>query len=228
MKHSGKARKAGFKLILIALVLVVLVLLLGIFGAVIGSVIVATWPVLVAIWIVFALFTIYFFRDPTPRVPTGEKLVVSPGHGRVDLVDTTLEPRFMGGECQRVSVFLSVINVHVQNAPVGGRVSYCHYTEGQFLNALKAESAVHNENVLIGFEATEPKGEKVGVRLIAGLIARRIVSFVNAGDEVARGERISLIQFGSRVDIYLPRNASIRVKVGDKVVGGETVLAVFE
>jgi phosphatidylserine decarboxylase len=134
----------------------------------------------------------------------------------------------MGGECQRISIFLSVIDVHVQNAPVGGKIVYFKYTLGQFLNALQTECASCNENVLIGFEATEPPGVKVGIRLIAGVIARRIVPWVKAGDEVARGERISLIQFGSRVDVYLPLNARIKSKLHDHVVGGETVIAAFE
>jgi phosphatidylserine decarboxylase len=116
----------------------------------------------------------------------------------------------------------------VQNAPVSGKVAWFKYTTGQFLNALKAESAIYNENVLLGFEANEPRGQKVGVRLIAGVIARRIVPFVQQGDEVVRGDRIGLIQFGSRADVYLPRNARIMVKVDDRVVAGETVLAVFE
>ena len=134
----------------------------------------------------------------------------------------------MGGECRRVSMFLSVIDVHVQNAPVTGKVVFFKYSIGQFLNALKSASAIHNENVLLGFEATDPRGEKIAVRLIAGVLARRIVPFVQAGDEVARGERISLIQFGSRADVYLPAKANIKVKLGDHVVGGETVLAAFE
>ena len=134
----------------------------------------------------------------------------------------------MGGECQRVSIFLSVFDVHVQNAPVSGKVAYFKYTAGKFLNALKADSAIYNENVLLGFEASEPRGLKVGVRLIAGVIARRIVPFVQQGDEVARGDRISLIQFGSRADVYLPRNARIKVQLNDHAVGGETVLAVLE
>jgi phosphatidylserine decarboxylase len=158
----------------------------------------------------------------------GARLVVSPAHGKVDVVDTTMEPDFMGGEVQRISIFLSVIDVHVQNAPVGGKVTRVKYTEGQFLNAMKADCAAHNENVYLGFEAVEPAGQKLGVRLIAGAIARRIVPFVVEGDEVACGERISLIQFGSRADVYLPRNANVKVKVGDKVVGGETVLATFD
>jgi phosphatidylserine decarboxylase len=161
-------------------------------------------------------------------VPAGANLVLAPAHGKVDVIGTTTEPEFMGGECQRVSIFLSVIDVHVQNAPVSGKVAWFKYSTGQFLNALKAESAVYNENVLLGFEASEPRGQKIGVRLIAGVIARRIVPFVQLGEEVARGERIGLIQFGSRLDVYLPSNARIKVKVGDRVVGGQTVLAVFE
>ena len=226
MKHSGKARKAAFKLILFSLIALVVVWALGAFTgtmvAIITAVAVALTPVL------FAIFTLYFFRDPKPRVPAGANLVVAPAHGKVDVVGTTTEPDFMGGECQRISIFLSVIDVHVQNAPVGGKVAWLKYTTGQFLNALKAESAVYNENVMLGFEASEPRGQKVGVRLIAGVIARRIVPFVQQGDEVARGDRISLIQFGSRADVYLPHGARIKVKVDDHVVGGETVLAVFE
>jgi phosphatidylserine decarboxylase len=232
MKHSGKARKAGFRLILISLIVLVVIWALGAFTAtmvaIITAVAVAITPVLVVLWVLFAIFTVYFFRDPNPRVPAGSNLVLAPAHGKVDVIGTTTEPDFMGGECQRISIFLSVIDVHVQNAPVSGKIAWFKYTTGQFLNALKAESAIYNENVLLGFEASEPRGQKVGVRLIAGVIARRIVPFVEQGDEVARGERISLIQFGSRADVYLPANAKIQVKVDDRVVGGETVLAVFE
>jgi len=232
MKHSGKARKAAFKLILISLIALIVIWALGAFTAtmvaIITAVAVAITPVLIVVWVLFAIFTVYFFRDPNPRVPAGANLVLAPAHGKVDVIGTTTEPDFMGGECQRVSIFLSVIDVHVQNAPVSGRVAWLKYTTGQFLNALKAESAIYNENVLLGFEASEPRGQKVGVRLIAGVIARRIVPFVEQGDEVVRGERISLIQFGSRADVYLPRDAKIQVKLDDRVVGGETVLAVFE
>ena len=232
MKHSGKARKAAFKLILISLIALIVVWGLGFITAavtaIIATVAVAITPVVIIVWVLFAIFTVYFFRDPNPRVPAGANLVLAPAHGKVDVIGTTTEPEFMGGECQRVSIFLSVIDVHVQNAPVSGKVAWLKYTTGQFLNALKAESAIYNENVLLGFEASEPRGQKVGVRLIAGVIARRIVPFVEQGDEVIRGDRISLIQFGSRADVYLPRNAKIQVKLDDRVVGGQTVLAVFE
>jgi phosphatidylserine decarboxylase len=228
MKHAGKARQAAFRMILTTLALVVLVLVSGFLATIVAGIATVLSIVLIPLWLVFALFTLYFFRDPTPSVPAGARLVVSPAHGKIDVIDTINEPQFMGGECRRVSMFLSVLDVHVQHAPVGGKVVCCKYTEGQFLNAMRTESAVHNENVLIGLEAAEPRGAKVGLRLIAGVLARRIVPWIEPGDEIARGDRISLIQFGSRCDVYLPANAQIKVKLGDKVAGGETVLAAFE
>jgi phosphatidylserine decarboxylase len=228
MKHSGKARRAAFKMIFITLMLVILVPVIGVLGWLIASAMVAVSFFLLFIWFLFALFTLYFFRDPTARVPASRGLVVSPGHGKVDVIDTLTETQFMGRECQRISMFLSVIDIHVQNAPVSGKVTFLKYTEGQFLNAMKTECATCNENVYIGIEASDPPNEKIGVKLIAGVIARRIVPFVEVGDVFARGDRISLIQFGSRVDVYLPHSAKIKVKVGDRVVGGESVLAAFE
>jgi phosphatidylserine decarboxylase len=229
MKHSGKARKAAFKLILLSLiagcVIWAMVFVASIVGTFLATIAV---PALIGIWLLFALFTLYFFRDPIPSVPAGANLVLSPGHGKVDVIDTVNEPRFMGGECRRISMFLSIFNVHVQNAPVSGKIAYFNYNSGEFLNALRTESAEHNENLLLGFESTEPGGAKLAVRLIAGAIARRIVPFVQMNEEVARGDRISLIQFGSRVDVYLPMRAKIQVKLGDNVVGGQTVLAVLE
>jgi|ERR1044071_95924 phosphatidylserine decarboxylase len=232
MKHSGRARKAAFKLIFLSLLAVLAVwgigtLTVGV-ATVIFAIALAIAPFLAVVWIIFALFTLYFFRDPEARPPAGANLVLSPAHGKIDVIDKTNEPEFMGGECQRISMFLSVIDIHVQNAPVTGKVAFFKYSTGQFLNALKTASAIHNENVLLGFEVSDPQGLRIGVRLIAGVLARRIVPFVKAGDPVKRGERISLIQFGSRTDVYLPANAKIRIKLGDHVVGGETVLAEFE
>jgi phosphatidylserine decarboxylase len=231
MKYKGNARKAAFKIILLSLIAVLAVWAIGAFtvtaAAVIAAIAIAITPFLVIIWILFSVFTLYFFRDPEARPPAGANLILAPGHGKVDYIDSINEPEFMGGECQRVSIFLSVIDIHVQNAPVSGTVAFFKYTTGQFLNALKAASAVHNENVLLGFEASEPRGQKVGVRLIAGVLARRIVPFVKGGEAVDRGQRISLIQFGSRADVYLPRGAIIKIKLGDRVVGGRTVLAEF-
>lgn len=212
-------------MILWTLVLLAVVLAAAFVATVAGGLILVFSWVLIGLWVVFALFCLYFFRDPTPRVPLGAGLVVAPAHGKVDLIDTTEEAQFMGGACQRVSIFLSVFDVHVQNAPVAGRVAFYKYTQGRFLNAMKADSAAHNENAVIGFESSDPAGVKIGVRLIAGLIARRIVPWVAVGETVGRGDRISLIQFGSRVDLYLPREARVQVRLGQKVVGGQTVIA---
>jgi phosphatidylserine decarboxylase len=215
-------------MLLITLVLVILVPVIGVLGWLISSAMVAVSLFLLFIWFLFALFTLYFFRDPNARVPKGTGLVVSPGHGKVDVIDTVNEQQFMGGDCQRISMFLSVVDVHVQNSPVSGKVAYLKHTEGQFLNAMKTECATCNENVYIGINSTDPQNEKIGVKLIAGVIARRIIPFVAVNDDLERGDRISLIQFGSRVDVYLPHSAKIKVKVGDRVVGGESVLAAFE
>jgi phosphatidylserine decarboxylase len=228
VKHSGKASLAGIKLVGLALAAVLVLLGAAWLGEHLAAFVLAISGVLFGLWILFALFTFYFFRDPDPMTPTGANLIIAPGHGKVDAIDTTTEPDFMGGECQRISIFLSVFDIHVQNAPVTGRVAYFKHTPGLYLNALSADSAKFNENVLIGIESVEPSGEKIGVRLIAGLIARRIVPWISQNDAVHRGERISLIQFGSRVDVYLSRNAKIKVNLGDKVIGGQTVIASFD
>src|SRR5258705_2148913 len=194
MKHSGRARKAAFKLILISLIAVLAIWAIGAFtvtaAAVIAAIALAITPFLVVVWIVFSFFTLYFFRDPEARAPAGANLILSPAHGKVDVIDTTTEPQFMGGECQRISIFLSVVDVHVQNAPVGGKIVFFKYTAGEFMNAMRVECATHNENVLLGFEASDPPGEKIGLRLIAGLIARRIVPSVEADAAVGRGGRL--------------------------------------
>ncbi len=222
LKHAGRAWRAALKLIIIATVAAVVLAFidksLGFFPApVCGA--------LGAVWMLFILFTLYFFRDPVAKCPTGQGLVVSPGHGKVDVVDRLEKSDFMGGPCHRISIFLSVINVHVQNAPISGKITCVTHTPGKFVSALQSDCAAYNENVLIGFDSAETPGEKLGLRLVAGVLARRIVPFVNVGDEMARSERISLIQFGSRCDIYLPLSYKIQARVGDKVVGGETVIA---
>lgn len=228
MKNAGRARSSAFRMIIGTLIILAVVLAMAVLAMLAsGFVLFFSW-VLVGLWVLFALFTLYFFRDPSPQVPLGTGLVLSPAHGKVDVIDTTEEPLFMGDTCQRVSIFLSVFDVHVQNAPVPGTIQFYKYTEGRFLNAMKSESAVHNENAYIGIESSDPKSTKIGVRLIAGLIARRIVPWIQTGEMVERGERISLIQFGSRVDLYLPKEAKVRVTVGQKVVGGRTIIAAFD
>ena len=228
MKHSGKASGAALKLIGLSALAVLLLLAAALIGKFLGTLVLGLAGVIGAAWVLFVIFTVYFFRDPDPMPPSGPGLVIAPGHGKVDTIDTTTEDEFMGGECQRISIFLSVFDVHVQNAPVMGRIAFFKHSPGQYLNAMRADCAKFNENVLIGIEAVDPRDTKVGLRLIAGLIARRIVPFVAQNEPVLRGERISLIQFGSRVDVYLPKHAKVKVRLGDRVVGGVSVLAAFE
>jgi phosphatidylserine decarboxylase len=225
MKHKGRARQAAWRLVRWTLTVLLLILGGGIAATLIGSLVAGVTMMLIALWFIFALFILYFFRDPNPSVPTNPGVYLAPAHGRVDVVDQIEEPDFLGCPCRRVSIFLSVFNVHVQYAPVAGQIAWVKHRSGQYLNAMNLEAAVYNENVHIGMESAEQPGEKIGVRLIAGLIARRIVPWVNVGETVERGERISLIQFGSRCDLYLPMSVKIQVQPGDRVRGGETIVA---
>lgn len=225
MKHSGMARRAALRLVWITLVVLAAVLLAAIIARFLSALVLDLSIALIFLWGLFVLFTLYFFRDPQPRVPAGRGLVLAPAHGKVDVVETTTETRFMGGECRRISIFLSVFDVHVQYAPIAGRIAYYKHTPGQFLSALRTNSTLYNENVLLGIEATDPAGERIAVRQVAGVLARRIRTWAQPGEEVEAGERLGLIQFGSRVDLYLPLRAEVRVKTGDHVRGGETIVA---
>jgi phosphatidylserine decarboxylase len=225
MKENSKALVAGRRIIGRTLAWLLIWLAGAVLALCLKSVFAAVAMAVAGVWILFSAFTLYFFRDPEPRVPTTPEAVVAPAHGLVDCVDETTELEFLGGPCRRISIFLSVLDVHVQNAPVAGKIVFVKHRSGQFLSALKTESAKFNESVLIGIESLEQHGERMAVRQIAGVIARRIVSWVGVGDTVACGQRLGLIQFGSRCDLYLPLTAQIRVKPGDRVVGGETVVA---
>jgi phosphatidylserine decarboxylase len=228
VKHSGKASSAALKLIGLSALAVLALLGAAFIGKFLGSLVLGLAGAIVGVWVLFVIFTFYFFRDPDPNPPTAPGLVIAPGHGKVDTIDTTEENDFMGGECQRISIFLSVFDIHVQNSPVTGRIALFKHSPGQYLNAMRADCSKFNENVLLGIESVEPRDVKVGVRIIAGLIARRIVPYVAQNDAVQRGDRISLVQFGSRVNVYLPKHAKIKVRLGDHVVGGQSVLASFE
>ena len=225
MKHSGKATQAGMRLIFWSLIALVLLFVAGLLATLVGHLIAFVSLVLISLWILFSLFTLYFFRDPNPRVPEDPDAIAAPAHGKVDAIDELDEPEFMGGRCRRISIFLSVFDVHVQNAPVAGRIAHVKQNPGQFLNAMRLDSAAFNENTLVGIESAEAPAERVAVRLIAGLIARRIVLFATLGETVARGERLALIQFGSRVDLYLPLETEVTVRLGQRVRGGQTIVA---
>lgn len=225
MKHAGKAQAAALRIIFFSLGAVLILLLVAYLAQRIGGFIIGLSSTLGGLWVLFAVFTFNFFRDPDARVPAGKKLVLAPAHGTVDVVDETTETEFMGGKCKRVSIFLNVFDVHVQKAPLTGQMVFHKHRDGQYLSATRSDCGTFNENVLLGFVPAEAPDQKLGVRLIAGLIARRINVWAAAGETVQVGERISLVQFGSRADVYLPLNAQLKCKLGDKMVGGETILA---
>ena len=169
-----------------------------------------------------ALWVAYFFRDPERMGERGEHLVVAPADGRVVQIGDVDEPAFMQGKATRISIFMNVFNVHVNRYPVTGTVRYVHYNPGKFLNAAADKASLENEQSTVGIQSPR---HKVVVRQIAGLIARRIVTYSTLGDSATQGERFGIIRFGSRVDVFLPIGSSIRATLGQTTVAGVSVLA---
>ena len=183
-----------------------------------------SWPLwlLAFVLTVITLWVAYFFRDPERTGERGDQLVIAPADGKVVLDTLVDEPAFMGGQSRRISIFMNVFNVHVNRYPVSGTVRYLHYNPGKFLNAAAEKSSLENEQMSVGIET--PSG-RVLVRQIAGLIARRIVTYSKDGEQVHQGQRMGLIRFGSRVDVFLPVDATVRVKIGDITFAGTSVIA---
>src|SRR2546422_10859679 len=177
------------------------------------------WYVAATVLVLLALFVFSFFRDPERVIPPEPGAVVSPGDGRVVVVTDEANA---GRPGKRVSIFLAVWNVHVNRSPAAGTITKVEYRRGKFLAAMRERASVENEQNI--FTLSTEAGEIV-FKQIAGVIARRVVSWKKAGEKVARGERIGLVRFGSRVDVWLPRDAEILVKLGQNVKGGSSVLA---
>jgi phosphatidylserine decarboxylase len=174
--------------------------------------------------LLFAVFSLYFFRDPERHANHGPQAVISPADGTIIDIREVDEARYMAARATRISIFMSVFNVHVNRAPVSATVEFMHYNPGKFLSAFKEKASLDNEQLLVGLRR-EGCGTKMTVSFIAGLIARRIVFYKKLQDRVSRGERINMIRFGSRVDLYLPAGTRIAAAVGDRVKAGETLLA---
>jgi phosphatidylserine decarboxylase len=170
--------------------------------------------------VLLAAFFLWFFRDPERAIPTGTGLIVSPGDG---LVTETASITTPDGPRQRISIFLSVFDVHVNRSPIAGVLTSVRYQKGQYLNALNPASADRNEQNIATVRGED--GVEITFKQIAGLLARRIVFKLREGDKVERGQRVGLIKFGSRVNVLLPPEAELRVRVGQRVKGGESVLA---
>lgn len=173
-------------------------------------------------FLVLAAFFVFFFRDPHRTTPTAPGLVVSPADGRVMIAGDPPGPGAPNGEWRQISIFLSPLDVHVNRTPVEGRVTHVEYHPGKFLPAYKVEAGQLNEWTEVWFERG---GRPIVCRQIVGVLARRIVCRLEAGDVVTRGQRFGVMKFGSRIDLFVPPDARIRVKPGDRVVAGETVLA---
>ena len=176
---------------------------------------------LAAIPVVLAIFFLWFFRDPSRKVPAGTGLIVSPADGKVEELEWI---EFPDGGKLRLTIFLNVFDVHVNRVPVSGVVTVAEHRAGLFMNAMKPESSIHNEQTLIVIDGG---GYQVSFKQIAGLLARRIVCRLKVGDRVERGARMGLIKFGSRVDVLMPAETTPQVKVGDRVKGGSSVLGIL-
>lgn len=167
-------------------------------------------------------FVAWFFRNPARVIPKDPRLVVAPGDGKVIAIEEEFEPRYLKDRALRVTIFLNVFNVHINRMPCDGKIEDVQYQPGQFLVASKPEATLRNEQNALMIRTVE--GVKVLCVQVAGLIARRIVCWASAQDRAIRGERYGLIRFGSRMDTFLPIGTNLRVAVGDRVKGGETIL----
>ncbi len=187
------------------------------------------WPPLLglaAISFLSLLLVVYFFRDPERLVPDAPGLMVSPADGTVTHIDEVEEPDFIGGKALRVSIFLSVLSVHINRCPCDGKVKYLKYKKGDFVTAMSPDSSHRNEANDLGLETGDARAPRVLVRQIAGILARRIVCAAREGEDLARGQRYGMIKFGSRTELFLPVDSGLKlkVKVGDPVRGGLTVI----
>ena len=182
-------------------------------------------PWLTPLFAILLLWVLYFFRDPSRAVPEGEDVVVAPADGKVTEISECNEDEYLEAPALKVGIFLSVFNVHINRSPYAGTVRYLDYHEGQFRNAMFNECSEHNENNCVGIE-NEPKGVKLLVKQIAGAIARRIVCDCHVGDALATGQKFGMIKFGSRTELYIPKDVAfeLEVEVGQKVAAGKTIL----
>ena len=208
MPHPVIARE-GWSRILLALVLAVLVHALG-----------GIWVAL-PFWIV-ALLVLQFFRDPPRAIPNLRGAIVSPAHGRVVAIQPSVDP-FSGEPSTRISIFMNIFSVHSNRIPIDGEIVDRQYHQGRFLNAELEKASSQNERCAIQIKSKE--GALVSCVQIAGLVARRILTYVQVGDEVSRGERYGFIRFGSRVDVYLPPDSEIVAKAGKWVLSGTDIIA---
>ena len=170
------------------------------------------------------LFSVYFFRDPQRQIPAGDNIILSPADGKVIVIEEVDDQDFFKTRVKKISIFMSVFNVHVNRIPIDGRVTYFNYQKGKFHPAFKDDASYENEQTTI---VIENEGTKILFKQIAGVVARRIVCHIREGWSVKQGERFGMIRFGSRLDIMLPLNVDLNVKLSQKVTAGETIIGYY-
>jgi phosphatidylserine decarboxylase len=180
-----------------------------------------SWKILAVIAFILTLFITYFFRNPERTLPEDENAVVAPADGVIIYLGPSSEEHVMT-EMTKISIFMSVFNVHVNRAPISGRIVETFYNRGKFLDVRDERATFENERS--GLVMENARGTRIVVVQVAGLIARRIICYLQKGDQAIRGKRYGLIRFGSRLDVYLPGQADLKVKLGQKTVAGETIL----
>ena len=210
-----KCAREGYPFIIICLVSAILAWL--------ATFVLGLWMYIIAVLLsVLTILVAWFFRDPERDRPVDQDIVVAPADGKIIAINEIHEPSFFDGPCRRITIFLSIFNVHIQRAPIEGKVIHKFYKNGEYLAAWNEKASEKNEQSSLGI-ATQHGS--VMVRQIAGLIARRIVTYPELDAILEPGERIGLIRFGSRVDLFIPTHWKVECKVGDKSLGGVTVLA---
>ncbi len=180
-------------------------------------------PALTIPFVLFLAFVVYFFRDPSRVLPTEAGVITSPADGVVVQIEDLPTNPYTSEAAKKIAIFMSPFNVHVNRSPAEGTVEEVRYKSGKFLMAMKAEASIDNEQNAVIMKLKE--GSRIAYVQIAGFLARRIVCYLKKGDNVGRGQKMGLIRFGSRVDVYLPLNYEVKVSKGDVMVAGETVLA---
>lgn len=199
-----------------------LIILMIIFSA---CMFISGYNVIGAISLIITLFFIFFFRDPNRDVPHGDHIIVSPADGKIVSIKEIFENDYLHLNVKRISIFLSVFNVHINRIPIGGQVEHVQYNPGKFHIAALEKASLENEQTAI---VISDRQTRILVKQIAGIIARRIACYVKPGDMVQKGARYGMIYFGSRTDIFLPKDAEIKVKLGDKVKGAKDLIAILK
>ncbi|MFQ5629247.1 MAG: phosphatidylserine decarboxylase family protein [bacterium] len=198
-------------------IVITLIVLAGVEGVFLHTLFIVFW--------LLALFSLYFFRDPNRAIPDNDAAILSPADGKVIELSETEESEFLKTSSRKISIFLNVFDVHVNRCPIGGEVKFFRYQKGRFLRANLKKASLENEQTIIGIAK---KNRQIVFKQIAGLIARRISCDLREGHKVKAGERMGIIKFGSRVDVFMPLNVEIKVKIGDRVTGGVSLLGVYK